>query len=273
MYPPKLQRFTTTDLVFTCPFCQEGLQLQERSLACRNRHNFDLAKQGYVNLAPNAKASQHYQKESFQARQMVLEAGLYDHVLAGLDQVITKLQPASLLDVACGEGFYSRQLESRSAGNYYAFDLSKDSILLASKADSRQQVKWFVADLAKIPLADQSLDAILDIFSPANYQEFKRLLKPTGSLLKAIPGSQHLIEIRKILGKEAYQPEDIDLHLKEQMQIQDQLELTATYTLTPEVREALLTMTPLLQQVRLKDFDWTQLTDITISATLYQAHF
>ncbi|MBF0843381.1 rRNA (guanine-N1)-methyltransferase, partial [Streptococcus danieliae] len=84
---------------------------------------------------------------------------------------------------------------------------------------------------------------------------------------------QHLIEIRKILGKEAYQPEDIDLHLKEQMQIQDQLELTATYTLTPEVREALLTMTPLLQQVRLEDFDWTQLTDITISATLYQAHF
>lgn len=273
MYPPKLQRFTATDLLFTCPLCQEGLQLQERSLVCRNRHNFDLAKQGYVNLAPNAKVSQHYQKESFQARQLVLEAGLYDHILAGLDQMVTQLQPASILDVACGEGFYSRQLESRSAGNYYAFDLSKDSILLASKADSRQQVKWFVADLAKIPLADQSLDAILDIFSPANYQEFKRLLKPTGSLLKVIPGSQHLIEIRKILGKEAYQPEDIDLHLKEQMQIQDQLELTATYALTPEVREALLTMTPLLQQVRLEDFDWTQLTDITISATLYQAYF
>ncbi|MBG9367960.1 putative RNA methyltransferase [Streptococcus sp. NLN64] len=273
MLPPKLERFADPALHFICPHCHQSLHLQERSLVCENRHSFDLAKQGYVNLAPQAKASQHYQKESFLARQAILEAGLYDPILEGLAQRIGKLQPQSILDVACGEGFYSRQLESRYSGNYYAFDLAKDSILLASKADSRQHIKWFVADLAKIPLESHSLDLILDIFSPANYQEFERLLQPQGTVLKVIPGSQHLIEIRKILGKEAYQPEDIDLHLKEQMQILDQEELTATYPLTPPLREALLEMTPLLQQVNLTDFDWTKLTHITISATLYQARF
>lgn len=273
MLPPKLQRFTDPNLLFICPHCHQTLHLQERSLVCENRHSFDLAKQGYVNLAPQAKTSQHYQKNSFLARQTILEAGLYDHILEGLTQQIEKLQPRSILDVACGEGFYSRKLESNYSGNYYAFDLAKDSILLASKADFLQHIKWFVADLAKIPLENHSLDLILDVFSPANYQEFQRLLQPQGTVLKVIPGSQHLIEIRKILGKEAYQPEDIDHHLKEQMQILNQKELTATYSLTPQLREALLEMTPLLQQVNLTDFDWTKLTHITISATLYQARF
>ena len=34
----------------------------------------------------------------------------------------------------------------------------------------------FVGDLAQLPLREHSIDVILDIFSPANYQEFGRLL-------------------------------------------------------------------------------------------------
>nr|MBW8204275.1 rRNA (guanine-N1)-methyltransferase [Streptococcus oralis] len=47
---PKLQRFAAAT-AFACPICQENLTLVESSLKCSNRHSFDLAKFGYVNLA------------------------------------------------------------------------------------------------------------------------------------------------------------------------------------------------------------------------------
>jgi len=53
---PKLQRFASAS-AFACPICQENLTLIESSLKCSNRHSFDLAKFGYVNLAPQIKQS------------------------------------------------------------------------------------------------------------------------------------------------------------------------------------------------------------------------
>ena len=73
---PKLQRFASAT-AFACPICQENLTLVESSLKCGNRHSFDLAKFGYVNLAPQIKQSANYDKENFQNRQQILEAGFY----------------------------------------------------------------------------------------------------------------------------------------------------------------------------------------------------
>ena len=56
---PKLQRFATAS-AFSCPICQENLTLVESSLKCSNRHSVDLAKFGYVNLAPQIKQSANY---------------------------------------------------------------------------------------------------------------------------------------------------------------------------------------------------------------------
>lgn len=71
---PKHQRFASA-LAFACPICQEDLTLVETSLKCDHRHSFDLAKFGYVNLAPQAKQAKDYDKTSFQNRQVILEAG------------------------------------------------------------------------------------------------------------------------------------------------------------------------------------------------------
>ncbi|NON33455.1 rRNA (guanine-N1)-methyltransferase, partial [Klebsiella pneumoniae] len=53
---PKLQRFASAT-AFACPICQENLTLLETNFKCCNRHSFDLAKFGYVNLAPQIKQS------------------------------------------------------------------------------------------------------------------------------------------------------------------------------------------------------------------------
>lgn len=270
---PKLQRFQTAT-VFACPICQEALDLVQQSLACPNRHSFDLSKFGYVNLAPQVKASKGYDKENFQNRQLVLENGFYDHILNALSECLSPLaHPVNILDIGCGEGYYSRSLQERHPDHsFYAFDLSKESIQLAAKSDQEWKVKWFVGDLARLPLLDQSMDLLLDIFSPANYQEFKRVLAPDGRLIKVIPTAAHLQEIRQKvkdhLDQVDYSNEQIIQHFSDHFTIENTIHCQERFELTPELREALLSMTPLLFHVDPAQIDWTDLTQVTISATI-----
>lgn len=56
-----------------------------------------------------------------------------------------------------------------------------------------------VADLRRLPFADQSFDSVVEIFSPSDYGEFKRVLKPGGRLIKVIPNAEYLVELRQLL--------------------------------------------------------------------------
>lgn len=84
---PKLQRFASAT-AFACPICQENLTLLETNFKCCNRHSFDLAKFGYVNLAPQVKQSANYDKENFQNRQQILEAGFYQAILDAVSDLL-----------------------------------------------------------------------------------------------------------------------------------------------------------------------------------------
>ena len=270
---PKLQRFASAT-AFACPICQENLTLVESSLKCDNRHSFDLAKFGYVNLAPQIKQSANYDKENFQNRQQILEAGFYQAILEGIsDLLATKPSAKTVLDIGCGEGFYSRKLqESHSDKTFYAFDISKDSVQIAAKSETNWAVNWFVGDLARLPIKDASMDILLDIFSPANYGEFRRVLSQNGILIKVVPTENHLKEIRQMvqeqLTKKDYSNQDIKEHFQEHFSIQSSKIASLTKSITAEQRQALLSMTPLLFHVDQSKIDWSQLTEITIEAEI-----
>ena len=270
---PKLQRFTSAS-AFACPICQENLTLVESSLKCCNRHSFDLAKFGYVNLAPQIKQSANYDKENFQNRQQILEAGFYQAILEGIsDLLATKPSAKTILDIGCGEGFYSRKLQkSHSDKTFYAFDISKDSVQIAAKSETNWAVNWFVGDLARLPIKDASMDILLDIFSPANYGEFRRVLSQNGILIKVVPTENHLKEIRQMvqeqLTKKDYSNQDIKEHFQEHFSIQSSQIVSLTKSITAEQRQALLSMTPLLFHVDQSKIDWSQLTEITIEAEI-----
>ena len=270
---PKLQRFASAS-AFACPICQENLTLVESSLKCDHRHSFDLAKFGYVNLAPQIKQSANYDKENFQNRQQILEAGFYQAILETIsDLLATNPSAKTVLDIGCGEGFYSRKLqESHSDKIFYAFDISKDSVQIAAKSETNWAVNWFVGDLARLPIKDASMDILLDIFSPANYGEFRRVLSKDGILIKVIPTENHLKEIRQIvqdqLTKKDYSNQDIKEHFQEHFSIQSSQIASLTKPITAEQRQALLSMTPLLFHVDQSMIDWSQLTEITIEAEI-----
>ena len=270
---PKLQRFASAT-TFACPICQENLTVVETSLKCSNRHSFDLAKFGYVNLAPQIKQSANYDKENFQNRQLILEAGFYQAILKGIsDLLATKPFTKTVLDIGCGEGFYSRKLqEVHPEKTFYAFDISKDSVQIAAKSEPNWAVNWFVGDLARLPIKDTSMDILLDIFSPANYGEFRRVLSKDGILIKVIPTENHLKEIRQLvqdqLTKKDYSNQDIKDHFQEHFSIQSSQSASLTKPITAEQRQALLSMTPLLFHVNQSKIDWSQLTEITIEAEI-----
>ena len=270
---PKLQRFASAS-AFACPICQENLTLVESSLKCENRHSFDLAKFGYVNLAPQIKQSANYDKENFQNRQQILEAGFYQTILDAISDLIASSKTAkTILDIGCGEGFYSRKLqEVHPDKTFYAFDISKESVQIAAKSETNWAVNWFVGDLARLPIKDASMDILLDIFSPANYGEFRRVLSQNGILMKVIPTENHLKEIRQMvqdqLTKKDYSNQDIKEHFQEHFSIQSSQIASLTKPIIAEQRQALLSMTPLLFHVDQSKIDWSQLTEITIEAEI-----
>lgn len=270
---PKLQRFASAT-AFACPICQENLTLVESSLKCCNRHSFDLAKFGYVNLAQQIKQSANYDKENFQNRQQILEAGFYQAILEVVSDLLSNSKNAkTILDIGCGEGFYSRKLqENHSEKTFYAFDISKDSVQIAAKSEPNWAVNWFVGDLARLPIKDASMNILLDIFSPANYGEFRRVLSKDGILIKVIPTENHLKEIRQRvqdqLTNKDYSNQDIKNHFQEHFTILSSQTASLTKTITAEQLQALLSMTPLLFHVDQTKIDWSQLTEITIEAEI-----
>ena len=270
---PKLQRFASAT-AFSCPICQENLTLVESSLKCCNRHSFDLAKFGYVNLAPQIKQSANYDKENFQNRQQILEAGFYQAILEVLSDLLSNSKNAkTILDIGCGEGFYSRKLQERHPDKtFYAFDISKDSVQIAAKSEPNWAVNWFVGDLARLPIKDASMDILLDIFSPANYGEFRRVLSKDGILIKVIPTENHLKEIRQKvqdqLTKKDYSNQDIKEHFHGHFTILSNQTASLTKTITADQLQSLLSMTPLLFHIDQTKIDWSDLTEITIEAEI-----
>ena len=270
---PKLQRFASAT-AFACPICQEKLTLVESSLKCSNRHSFDLAKFGYVNLAPQIKQSANYDKENFQNRQQILESGFYQAILEAVSDLLANSETSTtVLDIGCGEGFYSRKLqESHPDKTFYAFDISKDSVQIAAKSEPNWSVNWFVGDLARLPIKDASMDILLDIFSPANYGEFKRILKENGLLIKVIPTENHLKEIRQKvqdqLTNKGYSNQDIKDHFQNNFTILSNKTVSLTKPITAEQLQVLLSMTPLLFHVDQSKIDWNDLTEITIEAEI-----
>ena len=270
---PKLQRFASAT-AFACPICQENLTLVETRLKCFNRDSFDLAKFGYVNLAPQIKQSANYDKENFQNRQQILEAGFYQAILEAISDLLSNSKNAkTILDIGCGEGFYSRKLQERHPDKtFYAFDISKDSVQIAAKSEPNWAVNWFVGDLARLPIKDASMDILLDIFSPANYGEFRRVLSKDGILIKVIPTKNHLKEIRQKvqnqLTNKDYSNQDIKNHFQNNFTILSSKTASLTKPTTAEQLQSLLSMTPLLFHIDQSKIDWSQLTEITIEAEI-----
>lgn len=104
--------------------------------------------------------------------------------------------PVRLLDICCGEGYYTSALGALPGVEAWGFDLSKEMVRLAAK---RGGAECFVANLKAIPVADGAFDVATHLFAPFDAGEFARVLRPGGSLLSVVPGARHLFGLKQAL--------------------------------------------------------------------------
>ena len=252
--------FSHIDLL-RCPACGTAFSQQDRALVCKNGHTFDPSKKGYVHFLPNARPSK-YDASLFEARRRILEGGFYDAVIEAI-RARMPADPAVVLDAGCGDGTFTKAL---AAGVTVGVDNSKDAIALAARGGN--PILWTVADLTRLPVADASVDVILNLFSPAHYGEFRRVLKPDGLLLKLVPQSGYLGEIRALLGERDYSNEAVVSHLCERFRLLDRVRITESFDLDERQAEDFLAMTPLTFDVAPDRLDASQLMHITIDVEL-----
>lgn len=201
--------------LFCCPLCGAPLEREPARLFCPNRHSFDRSAAGYVHLLPaNRKHSKDPgdDKAMVAARAAFLEKGYYTPLRNSLCKVILQytesLSAPVILDSGCGEGWYTAGLfqalsQAGRTPQIAGVDLSRAALRRAAKRVPRAE--FAAASVYHLPIPDNSVDVLVNIFSPLAADEFARVLRPGGLFCYAVPSARHLWEMKEVLYPTPYE--------------------------------------------------------------------
>ena len=238
--------------LFVCPLCGGGLTRQAGSLRCPAGHCFDVAREGYTYLLPvNRRHSKSPgdDKAMAAARSAFLSKGWYAPLrdaLCKLSVSLTGDAPA-VLDTGCGEGYYTAGvyralLDAGKVPTVAGTDISKPILRLAAKRE--KNIQFAVASSYHLPVADTSIDLLLNCFSPLALEEFRRVLRPGGHFIYVVPGEMHLWEMKQVLYDHPYVNEVKETpyegfryvsirHITDVIHLEDPADIQALFGMTP----------------------------------------
>lgn len=243
--------------ILKCPVCGQELRYDERVWRCENRHSYDVAKEGYVNLLSGRKSGDSIgdNREMALSRRDFLNKGWYEPLAKAVTSALEQYSADgdSVLDICCGEGYYTACAAQKLRREFYGFDLSKSMVRLAAKR--RCGATFFVANIAAIPVRDSSVKAAFHLFAPFHSGEFRRILRDDGVILTAIPGRDHLLGLKEVLYDKPYlndekEPEADGLEIVEKLRVRSEIILD-----TREDIDALFQMTPYYYHTPSKGMD------------------
>lgn len=248
--------------MYRCPLCQQALIANAAGLNCSNRHQFDRSREGYFHLLPvqqKKSLTPGDSAEMIQARRAFLEAGFYQPLSDAVNQLLLNTTsataatstPLTLLDIGCGEGYYSNRLaQALPQLQVYGIDISKAAVKAASKKYA--QLHCAVASSYHLPFADQSFALLLRIYAPSEPSELARVAAPGALLLTVTPAPEHLLQLKQ----QIYQ--EVRLHpaqIQQQPGFRHQKRQQLSWMFQPEKPaelEQLLQMIPLGYKVNLE---------------------
>lgn len=197
--PPALE--LSLDLL-RCPTCRTGRLHPDRgALRCPAGHTFDIARHGYASLLTGTRAISGDDAAMVQARERFLSTGAF----APIREVVACLtagpnsNAATVVDAGCGTGYYlAGVLDQLPAARGLGLDTSVRALRLAARVHQRAAaVSWDV--FRPLPLGDDMVDVVLNVFAPRNPAEFHRVLRSTGRLVVVRPTKRHLGELHSRL--------------------------------------------------------------------------
>ena len=229
-----------------CPICGAALCREDRCYRCENRHSFDIARQGHVNLLPvQQKKSLHPgdTREQVLSRRTFLEAGFYTPIADTLCQTALELgAKGPILDIGCGEGYYSSRLAAAMNAELTGLDISKEAVRCA--AAKYKNALWICGTAAHLPVPDHSAGVITSLFALTMAEEFHRVLASDGLYFQVLAAQDHLLGLKSIIYPE--------LKLKEKDSVPDlpgfrlvkTVPIRFQFTVAGEQVQNLLSMTP-----------------------------
>lgn len=205
---------------FVCPICKGELTISENLIKkCPKGHSFDRARAGYYNLLVGQSGGTHGDnREMVDARRAFLSGGYYSPLADRVAElVLLHTKPlGTVLDIGCGEGYYSTRVASNLAlrdGSHslMAFDISKDAVKRLLARD--KTIFAAVASAYDMPIATGSVDTALLVFSPLARDEIYRVLSPSGKLVMVFPDVMHLFGLKEKIYDTPYKnkPEPTEL--------------------------------------------------------------
>ena len=229
-----------------CPLCGAPLCRTEHTYRCENRHSFDIARQGYVNLLPvQQKHSLHPgdTRQQVLARRAFLNQGFYRPIVDTLIDTARALGcTGPILDVGCGEGYYSSRLASALNADLLGLDISKEAVRCA--AGSYKNAAWVCGTASHLPVKDGSIRLLTSLFSITLPEEFHRVLGRDGYFFQVLAAQDHLLGLKSIIYPELFLREKDSVPELPGFTLVKSVPIRFTFTVEGEAVQNLLSMTP-----------------------------
>ena len=229
-----------------CPICAAPLRQTDKTFRCDAGHSFDMARQGYVNLLPvqnKRSLNPGDTREQVLSRRSFLEAGFYAPIAQALCDAARDLKCAGpILDVGCGEGWYSAQLAEALDAPLLGLDISKEAVRCA--AAKYKNAQWVCGSAARLPVADGSVGLLTSLFALTIPEEFKRVLRPEGYYFQVLAQEDHLLGLKSIIYPTLTHKEKNTAPDLPGFTLVRQIPIRFTFTVEGEQVQNLLSMTP-----------------------------
>lgn len=229
-----------------CPVCGKKLHRSLNTLVCPKRHCHNIAKEGYANLLVKQYKGIYEDKELFAARRQMYKLGFFDPVV---DQITSLLRqyaaPDSLVvEAGCGEGSLLHLVRQELPDyRYIGVDISKAAVKMAAKQDG--EILWCVGDLAELPVLNGKTGVVIDMLTPANYAAFSRIMAPGGIIIKIVPNTDYLKEIRDALSLPRTEKGDAGDYFGKHFSVAEQIPIRSVFPCGDEAQPYLAKMSPL----------------------------
>ena len=229
-----------------CPLCGAVLNKEEKSYRCENRHSFDIARQGYVNLLPvqqKHSLNPGDTKEQVASRREFLSAGFYAPIADALCHNAKELGCAGpILDVGCGEGYYSTQVAAALNTELVGLDISKEAVRFA--AGKYKNAQWLCGTAARLPVADGSAGLVMSLFALTVPAEFHRVLRKDGLFFQVLAAEDHLLGLKSIIYPELLHKEKDTVPEEPGFDLVKSVPIRFPFTVEGQQVRNLLSMTP-----------------------------